>query len=87
MPNYTPTRMCMCCRQTHPKHELIRIVVQGDQVFIDKTQKMGGRGAYVCKNADCAKKFIKSKALNRAFKRQFDQSVYDMVLAEIENAE
>lgn len=64
-----PLRMCVACRQLKEKKDLIRIVKNGDGTLkIDETFRAGGRGAYLCKNKDCLKKCIKSKALNRALK-------------------
>ncbi len=64
-----PLRMCIACRTMKEKNELLRIVKnkQGE-IFIDKSFKANGRGAYICNNGNCFDKCIKSKSLNRAFK-------------------
>ena len=51
-----------------PKLELIRVVrsPQGE-VSLDYNGKKPGRGAYVCHDAQCLKRAIKTKALSRAF--------------------
>ncbi|WP_044495935.1 YlxR family protein, partial [Clostridioides difficile] len=46
-----------------------------------------GRGAYVCKSSECLKKAIKSKALNKAFKIDVPDEVYDNLLMELEEYE
>ena len=55
------------------------------EIFIDLTGKANGRGAYICKDSECLKKAIKSKALNRAFKMEVPNEVYDKLLAELES--
>ena len=35
------------------------------EVFIDPTGKKSGRGAYVCRNAECLKRAIRQKQLER----------------------
>ena len=45
-----------------------------------------GRGAYVCKNAECLKKARKKRAFERAFSMQIDDEVYNKMEEEIENA-
>jgi predicted RNA-binding protein YlxR (DUF448 family) len=64
-----------------PKIELIRVVRTPDgNIVIDKTGKVSGRGAYVCKNEECFKKSVKTKALSRAL----DVIVEDEVLLQLE---
>lgn len=73
-------RMCTVCRQMKPKSELIRIVkTSKGEVLIDLTQKADGRGAYVCKG-ECIEKLKKTRALNRAFKTQISDEIYDKIL-------
>ncbi len=78
-----PMRTCIACRQNKPKRELVRVVKSGEQVFADFTGKANGRGAYVCKCAECIQKLKKQKLLNRAFSCQVEDAVYDKVLEEI----
>lgn len=81
---HTPTRMCMVCRTRHPKNELIRIVKnKNGEINLDKSFKAEGRGAYLCKSEECLAKFVKSRALNRTFKREVQSQFYDKVVQEI----
>jgi hypothetical protein len=74
-------RSCCVCRNKMPKKDLIRIVKTADgKIFIDKTGKSDGRGAYICKSDECKTKLNKSKGLNRAFKCQVSQEVYEELL-------
>ena len=62
-----PLRQCLGCREMKPKGELIRVVRSPEgAVSIDGRGKASGRGAYVCRDAACLKKAIRSKALERA---------------------
>ena len=62
-----PLRQCLGCREMKPKGELIRVVRSPEGVVsIDGRGKASGRGAYVCRDAACLKKAIRSKALERA---------------------
>ena len=56
-----PLRMCIGCREMKPKAELYRVVKTPDgNIVIDKTNKLSGRGAYICKCGDCLKKAEKT---------------------------
>ncbi|MEG1871115.1 MAG: YlxR family protein, partial [Peptostreptococcaceae bacterium] len=50
---------------------------------LDKTGRANGRGAYLCNSKECLKKAIKSKALNRAFKIEVPDEVYEVLMKEI----
>ncbi|HKL73837.1 MAG TPA: YlxR family protein [Clostridia bacterium] len=73
----TPERMCIVCKNMFPKKDLIRVVKNKEgEFFIDTTLKMNGRGAYLCKNEECATKCFKKRYLNRAFKCEIQEEVY-----------
>ncbi len=77
-------RMCIVCRGQSDKKTLLRIVKNKEgQIFVDKTGKANGRGAYVCKNKECFQKLCKTHALNRAFKMEVPATVYQMIGEEI----
>ena len=73
-------RTCIACRVSKPKRELIRVVKFNDEIKLDKTGKLNGRGAYVCNDEACISKLKKQKLLNRAFSCQVDESVYDKIM-------
>ncbi len=75
-----PMRTCIACRVSKPKRELIRVVKFNDEIKLDKTGKLNGRGAYVCNDEACIAKLKKQKLLNRAFSCQVDESVYDKIM-------
>ncbi len=73
-----PERTCIGCNQKKEKRELIRIVKnKNNEISIDKTGKMQGRGAYICDNIDCLEKAIKAKRLERAFQMKLDEQIYN----------
>ena len=73
-----PTRTCLGCMNISPKKELIRIVKQNDgTIFVDKTGKASGRGAYICNNIECLEKAIKSKRLEKKFETSIDKEIYE----------
>ena len=73
-----PMRTCIGCNQIKLKKELIRIVKnKQDEISIDRTGKANGRGAYICDNAECLEKAIKSKRLERNFETQINPEIYD----------
>jgi len=73
-----PQRTCLGCKESKDKKELIRIVKQNDgKIFIDKTGKANGRGAYICNNIECLEKAIKSKRLENNFETKIDNEIYE----------
>lgn len=80
----TPMRMCTGCREMKPKQQLIRIVKTPDgEIKLDTTGRLNGRGAYICKSADCLKKAQKAGALSRAFETDVADEVYAAIEREI----
>ena len=80
-----PQRQCMGCRERKAKRELIR-VVRGPEgtVSLDFSGKAPGRGAYLCPNAECLKKAIRSKPQDRSLETQIPQQVYERLEKEME---
>ncbi|MCL2847522.1 MAG: YlxR family protein [Firmicutes bacterium] len=73
-----PQRMCIACRKLWSKSELSRITKKRDgTIALDQTGKLEGRGAYICKSHECLEKAIKTRGLNRAFKCNVPQEVYN----------
>ena len=73
-----PLRTCMGCNEKKPKKELVRIVKNKDgEIFIDRTGKADGRGAYICDKVECLDKVIKSKRLEKVLEIQIPEEVYN----------
>jgi len=80
-----PMRQCLGCREMKSKRELIRVVRSPEgEVSLDFKGKANGRGAYICPNADCLKKAVRAKALERAFAMQIPADVYEKLNEEME---
>lgn len=80
-----PLRQCLGCREMKPKRELIRAVRSPEgEISLDFKGKAPGRGAYICPNAQCLKKAIKAKALERAFSTQIPEEIYRTLEEEME---
>ena len=77
-----PMRTCIVCRANKPKRELIRVVKFGEDIKLDFTGKLNGRGAYVCNDVKCIEKLKKQRLLNRAFSCQVSDEVYDGIVEE-----
>ena len=71
-----PERTCIVCRTKGDKKSFIRIVKTKDGIFLDKTGKLAGRGAYICDSLACINKCKKTHALNRAFKQEVSEETY-----------
>ena len=82
-----PQRQCVGCRMMKNKKELIRILKTDEGIIIDDTGKKNGRGAYIRPNAQCLKKAIENKGLERSFKMPVDKEVYDNLKGVFENIE
>ncbi len=76
-------RLCLGCRATKPKKELIRIVrTPSGTIELDWSGKKAGRGAYICPNEDCLDLAVKAKSLEKAL----EQSLSPEVLAALRQA-
>lgn len=79
-----PKRTCIGCNEIKLKKELIRIVKNKDnEIFVDKTGKANGRGAYICNSVECLEKAIKTKRLERIFETSIDTQIYENLRGEI----
>ena len=83
-----PLRQCLGCREMKPKPELVRVVRSPEgEVSIDARGKKPGRGAYVCRSADCLKKALRSNALGRSLDVTIPEAVREVLLNELEAAD
>lgn len=72
-----PLRMCAGCGLRKPKKELVRVVRSPEgEISLDLTGRKPGRGAYVCRSADCLKAARKSRRLEKAFACRIPDEVY-----------
>ena len=71
-----PRRRCVGCREMKDKVSLVRIVRDGGEIFVDTTMKASGRGAYLCRSADCLQKAHKTKGFERSFKSAVPPEIF-----------
>lgn len=82
-----PLRMCTGCGEMKPKKELVRVVKAPEkqdengnalppEISVDLTGKKPGRGAYMCRSAECLQKARKARRLERAFSCKISDEVY-----------
>ena len=77
-PAKQPERLCVGCREKHPKGELIRIVRSpAGEIAVDFSGKSPGRGAYLCPREACLTAARKQNGLARSFKGRVAPDVYE----------
>lgn len=62
-----PVRTCLGCGKKQTKALLRRLVLEKNQLLLDRLQTAPGRGAYLC-GPGCLSAAVKRKAFHRAFK-------------------
>ena len=83
-----PVRQCMGCNAHKPKKELLRVVHTPEgTVELDFTGKRSGRGAYICRSADCLRKARKNRRLESNLGVSIPPEVYDDMERTLSEAE
>ncbi len=81
-----PTRMCVACRTTRPKKDLVRVVrTPSGAVAVDPTGKLAGRGAYVCPAEDCARSGVREGRLAHALQVPLPEGLEAELLRAVES--
>lgn len=84
-PKKIPMRMCLGCNEMKPKKELIRVVKSPEgEISLDFTGKKSGRGAYICRSAECFEKAKKARRFEKSFSCRIDESIYKVMADELE---
>lgn len=79
-----PIRRCTGCGEHFPKKELIRVLRTPEgEIVLDLVGKKSGRGAYICKSADCLKKARRKQRLETALECAIPSEVYDRLEEEL----
>ena len=72
-----PTRRCTGCGEHFQKSALIRIVRSPEgEISLDATGKKSGRGAYLCKSAECLKRARKSRRIELSLETAISDEIY-----------
>ena len=88
MAKKTPLRKCIGCGDMIAKKEMLRVVkTKENDILLDVTGKLNGRGAYLHLNKECLEKAIKSKGLERSFKMSIRPDVYEKLSKEMMDVE
>lgn len=94
-----PLRKCTGCGEMKDKRELIRVVktpekkdengnvLSGGEVSLDLTGRKPGRGAYICKKAECFEKARKARRFERSLSCKIPEEVYEQMSKELKNTQ
>ena len=83
-----PMRLCTGCNQKKPKNELVRVVrTPENNIVLDLTGKLSGRGAYICKDGECLNLAKRKKRFESAFSCPVPMEVYDRIEKELSSVE
>ena len=79
-----PLRKCLGCGEMIGKKGAARIVrTKQGEVSYDPTGKKSGRGAYICRSAECLELAAKARRLERALKCEIPAHVYETLKKEL----
>ena len=79
-----PMRTCVITREKCEKKDLIRVVRTPEQeVKVDETGKMNGKGAYLKKDKEVIKKAQEKKILERHLETKIEENIYDELINKI----
>lgn len=80
-----PMRTCISCRGKFPSDDMIRIsYYEGNLLVSHGRKKEMGRGAYLCRNPECAGNAFRKGLLKRAFRTNFSKENLEDVRREVE---
>ena len=80
-----PLRMCLGCQEMKPKKELLRVVRDKENnISPDFTGRKPGRGAYICRDAQCFEKARKGRRLEKAFDMPISEDIYESLRKQLE---
>lgn len=75
-----PLRTCVITKELLPKKDLLRIVKNKEnEVAIDLTGKLNGRGAYIKKDIEVLEKAIKTKILDKKLETTLPDEIYEEI--------
>ena len=63
-----PQRMCIACRESDGKRDLLRLVKVADGILLDQSGKMAGRGAYVHPQVNCWEEALAGSLIQKALR-------------------
>ncbi|MBO4456437.1 MAG: YlxR family protein [Butyrivibrio sp.] len=79
-----PTRKCVGCGEMRDKKEMIRVIKTPEgEIRLDVTGRANGRGAYICNSAECLRKAVKNKGLEKSLKSQIPEDILEQMNKEL----
>ena len=79
-----PTRKCVGCGEMRDKKEMIRVIkIPEGEICLDVTGRANGRGAYICNSAECLKKAVKNRGLEKSLKAQIPGDILEQMNKEL----
>lgn len=81
-----PMRQCVGCGEMKSKKELLRVIkTPEEEIVLDATGRINGRGAYICASMECLKTAQKKHGLERSLKVSIPEDVYSSLEQEMSN--
>lgn len=71
-----PLRTCIACGLKAPQAELLRLALVKGEVRPDPKRRLGGRGAYICKNKDCVEHLARYGKKKRVFRVRLNENAW-----------
>ena len=78
-----PMRTCVVTKEKLPKKELLRMVKFEDNITVDPSGKLNGKGCYLKKDKDVVLEAKNKKVLNKVFEMDIDDKIYEEILENI----
>ena len=75
-----PMRTCVITREKCEKKDLIRVRTPEQEVKVDETGKMNGKGAYLKKDKEVIKKAKQNKILEKILEVKVEDNIYDELI-------
>lgn len=73
-----PQRKCLITNEILPKESLFRVVkTPNNEILLDMSYKLNGRGAYIKKDLEIIEKARKNKALDKALGVNVPDEIYE----------
>ena len=83
-----PMRQCVGCGEMKNKKEMMRVLRNEEgTIVLDLTGRKNGRGAYLCMDRECLGKARKNRGLERSFKMNIPEQIYENLEKEFGDGE
>lgn len=80
-----PQRQCVGCGEMKDKKAMMRVIRSAEgEVMLDMTGRKNGRGAYLCRSADCLQKARKNRGLEKSLRINIPEEIYENLEKEYE---